>query len=59
MLQSSNPHENSDRDYDMNREDGESSDEGVNLNGRTSDNETAMDFARSPKRSNTDTSNIG
>lgn len=60
FLLQSNSHadEHSDREEgDMMREECESSDEGVNLNAHTNENETALDFARSPKRS-TDNTNI-
>lgn len=57
----SNSHadEHSDREEDdMMREECESSDEGVNLNAHTNETETALDFASSPKRSPSNTTNI-
>lgn len=57
--QSSNPHEQSERDYEMMREEGDSSDEGVNLNTRSSDTETAVDYVHSPKRSSSDATKMG
>lgn len=57
----SNSHadEHSDREEDdMMREECESSDEGVNLNAHSNENETALDFASSPKRSPPNNINI-
>lgn len=42
----------------MIREECESSDEGVNLNAHTNENESALDYARSPKRTSSDTASI-
>ncbi|XP_031618009.1 protein dead ringer isoform X2 [Contarinia nasturtii] len=58
-LSNSHADEHSDREEDeMMREECESSDEGVNLNAHTNETETALDFATSPKRSPSNTTNI-